>query len=95
MPTKTADPTTVFTDAVIAGVKQTQELAYSGITMWADFAGKAFTLPELDSLPFVDQLPSPKDVLESSFSFAEELLSTQKDFAIKVVDAVTPAKKPA
>jgi hypothetical protein len=95
MPTKTADPTAVFTDAVIAGVKQTQELAYSGITMWADFAGKAFTLPELDSLPFVDQLPSPKDVLESSFSFAEELLSTQKDFAIKVVDAVTPAKKPA
>ena len=95
MPTKPSDPTTVFTDAVIAGVKQTQELAYSGITMWADFAGKAFTLPELDSLPFVDQLPSPKDVLESSFSFAEELLSTQKDFAIKVVDAVTPAKKPA
>ena len=95
MPTKTADPTTVFTDAVIAGVKQTQELAYSGITMWADFAGKAFTMPELDALPFVDQLPSPKDVLESSFGFAEELLSTQKDFAIKVVDAVTPAKKPA
>ena len=95
MPTKTADPTTVFTDAVIAGVKQTQELAYSGITMWADFAGKAFTMPELDALPFVDQLPSPKAVIESSFGFAEELLSTQKDFAIKVVDAVTPAKKPA
>jgi hypothetical protein len=95
MPSKTADPTTVFTDAVIAGVKQTQELAYSGITMWADFAGKAFTMPELDALPFVDQLPSPKAVIESSFGFAEELLSTQKDFAIKVVDAVTPAKKPA
>jgi hypothetical protein len=85
----------VFTDAVIAGVKQTQELAYSGITMWADFAGKAFTMPELDALPFVDQLPSPKAVIESSFGFAEELLSTQKDFAIKVVDAVTTAKKPA
>jgi len=95
MPSKTADPTTVFTDAVIAGVKQTQELAYSGITMWADFAGKAFTMPELDALPFVDQLPSPKAVIESSFGFAEELLSTQKDFAIKVVDAVTTAKKPA
>ena len=93
MATKTTDPTAVFTDAVIAGVKQTQELAYSGITMWADFAGKAFTLPELDSLPFVDQLPNPKTVVESSFGFAEELLSTQKDFALKVVDAVTPAKK--
>ena len=93
MPTKTADPTTVFTDAVIAGVKQSQEVAFSGISLWLDFAGKAFTLPELEALPFVDQLPSPKAVLESSFGFAEELLSTQKDFALKVADAMTPAKK--
>jgi hypothetical protein len=95
MATKTADPTTVFTDAVIAGVKQGQEVAFSGISLWMDFAGKAFTLPELEALPFVDQLPDPKAVVESSFGFAEELLSTQKDFAMKVVDAITPAKKPA
>ena len=91
--TKTTDPTTVFTDAVIAGVKQGQEVAFSGISLWIDFAGKAFTLPELESLPFVDQLPSPKALVESSFSFAEELLGTQKDFALKVVEAVTPATK--
>jgi hypothetical protein len=95
MPSKTADPTTVFTDAVIAGVKQGQEVAFTGISLWIDFAGKAFTLPELESLPFVDQLPDPKSVVESSFGFAEELLGTQKDFALKVVDAMTPAKKPA
>jgi hypothetical protein len=92
MATKTADPTAVFTDAVIAGVKQSQEMAYNGITMWMDFAGKAFTMPEMD-LPFADQLPDPKAVLESSFGFAEDLLSTQKDFALKVVEAMTPAKK--
>ena len=95
MATKTSDPTAVFTDAILAGVKQSQELAFSGISLWIDFAGKAFTLPELDSLPFVDQLPSPKDVVESSFGFAEELLGTQKDFAIKVVEVMTPAKKTA
>ena len=96
MATKTADPTAVFTDAVIAGVKQGQEVAFNGITMWMEFAGKAFTLPELESVPFVDQfvdqLPSPKAVVESSFGFAEELLGTQKDFAIKVVEAVAPKK---
>jgi hypothetical protein len=95
MASKTADPTTVFTDAVIAGVKQGQEVAFSGISLWVDFAGKAFTLPELEALPFVDQLPDPKAVVESGFGFAEELLGTQKDFALKVVDAITPAKKPA
>ena len=93
MPTKTTDPTTVFTDAVIAGVKQSQEVAFSGISLWMEFAGKAFTLPELDSVPFVDQLPSPKAVVESGFGFAEELLVTQKDFALKVADAMAPAKK--
>jgi hypothetical protein len=95
MPTKTADPTTVFTDAVIAGVKQGQEVAFSGISLWMEYAGKAFSLPELEALPFVDQLPNPKSLVESSFGFAEELLGTQKDFALKVVDAMTPTKKPA
>ncbi len=93
MATKTTDPTAVFTDAVIAGVKQSQEVAFTGISLWLDFAGKAFTLPELDAVPFVDQLPSPKAVVESSFGFAEELLVTQKDFALKLADAMAPAKK--
>jgi len=93
MATKTADPTAVFTDAVIAGVKQGQEVAYNGITMWMEFAGKAFTMPEIDSVPFMDQLPNPKTVVESSFSFVEDLLVTQKDFALKVVEVMTPAKK--
>jgi hypothetical protein len=95
MASKTADPTAVFTDAVIAGVKQGQEVAFNGITMWMEFAGKAFTMPELDSVPFVDQLPNPKTVVESSFGFAEDLLGTQKDFALKVVEVMTPAKKTA
>jgi hypothetical protein len=95
MATKTADPTAVFTDAVIAGVKQGQEVAYNGITMWMEFAGKAFTMPELDSVPFVDQLPDPKAVVESSFGFAEDLLGTQKDFVLKVVEVMPPAKKTA
>ena len=93
MATKTTDPSAVFTDAVIAGVKQSQEVAFSGLSLWLDFAGKAFTLPELDSVPFVDQLPSPKAVVESSFGFAEELLVTQKDFALKVADAMASATK--
>jgi hypothetical protein len=92
MATKTADPTTLFTDAFIAGVKQTQELAFSGLTAWVELAGKGFTVPQLDALSFVDTLPSPKTVIETSFGFAEELLATQKDFAVKVVDALAVPK---
>jgi hypothetical protein len=88
MATKTTDPTALFTDAFIAGVKQTQELAFSGIAAWVELAGKGFSMPELDSLPFVDAMPSPKALIETSFGFAEELLATQKDF----VDAVAAPK---
>jgi len=90
MATKTSDPTTMFTDAFVSGVKQTQELALSGMGMWADLAGKAFALPQLDALPFADALVKPREVVEAGFGFAEELLATQKEFAFKLVDSMSP-----
>jgi hypothetical protein len=95
MATKTTDPTAVFADAFIAGVKQTQELAFSGLTAWVDLAGKPFAMPDLESVPFLDSMSSPKDLIERSFAFAEELLATEKDFALKLVSAMAPAKKTA
>jgi hypothetical protein len=88
MPTKTTDATSALTDAFVTSVKQGQELAFSGITAWADLTGKALSLPKVDSLPFADAIPNPREIVEASFGFAEELLATQKEFAIKLVDAV-------
>ena len=40
-------------------------------------------------------MPNPKDVLDVTYGFAEELLATQKDLAYKLVDAMTiKAPKP-
>jgi hypothetical protein len=90
MPTKTADATSAFTDAIVSSVKQGQELAFSGISAWVDLTGKAFAFPKSDSLPFVSSLPNPRELVEAGFGLAEELLATQKEFAIKVADAVAP-----
>ncbi len=90
MPTKTTDATAAFTDAIVSSVKQGQELAVNGISAWADATGKAFTLPKSDAFPFVDSLPSAREFVEASFGFAEEMLATQKEFALKVVEAVAP-----
>jgi hypothetical protein len=87
MPTKTADATTAITDAIVTGVKQSQDLAFSGINAWVDFTGKAFSLPKADALPF-PELPNVREFVEAGFGFAEELLATQKEFAIKLVDSV-------
>jgi hypothetical protein len=90
MPTSTTDTTSALTDAIVSGVKQSQELAFSGINAWVDFTGKAFSLPKADGLPFADSIPNPREFVEASFGFAEELLATQKEFAIKFVEAVAP-----
>jgi hypothetical protein len=95
MATKTTDPTTLMTDTFLAGLKQGQELAMSGLTAWADLAGKAFTMPSfpgIESMPGLESVPAPKEFIEASFGFAEELLASQKEFAIKVVETMTPAK---
>ena len=57
--------------ARIAGAGQ--ELAFSGISAWADLTGKAFSLPKTDALPFASSLPSPREFVEATFGFYEEL----------------------
>jgi hypothetical protein len=92
MPT-TATPTdaaNAFTDAIVSSVKQGQELAFNGLSAWVDLTGKAFNFPKTDALPFADAIPNPREFVEASFGFAEELLATQKEFAIKVAEAVAP-----
>ena len=89
MPTKTTDATSVLTEAIVSGVKQSQELAFSGITAWVDLTGKAFTARKADA--FVHRVDAePASIVEASFGLFEELLATQKEFAFKLVDAVAP-----
>ena len=88
MPTKTADATSAITDAFVTSVKQGQELAFSGITAWVDLTGKAFSLPKVEGLPFADAIPKPREIVEAGFGFAEELLATQKEFAMKLVESI-------
>ena len=38
---RAADPTALITETFLAGMKQGQELAFSGLSAWADAAGKA------------------------------------------------------
>jgi hypothetical protein len=88
MPANTPDPTSAITDAIVSGVKQSQDLAVSGFNAWVDFTEKAFSVPKADALPFAGTLVKPRELVEAYFGFAEELLATEKDFAIKLVDTV-------
>ena len=50
---KTTEATSALTDAIVSGVKQSQDLMLSGISAWVDFTGKAFSAPKIEGLPFM------------------------------------------
>lgn len=74
-------------EQILAAVKQSQELALAGVELWASTVAP---LAKGQQIPVPFETPAPKDVVASSFGFAEQLLASQKDFAEKVVAASAP-----
>jgi hypothetical protein len=47
-------------------------------------------VPDSPTLPFASELPTPQQLVHSSFEFAEQLLKAQRDFAENLVAAAGP-----
>jgi hypothetical protein len=66
-----------------------QDTVVEGVRRVAEFVGGV--LPEdRPSLPFMDQLPSPAELVESQYSFAQKVLELNHSFAKALVDAASP-----
>lgn len=81
-------------DQILAGIKQSQEIALSGVELWASAVSPFVKVPQS---PVGVDLPKPADLVANSFGFAEKILASQKEFAQKVVAAAAPVltEKPA
>jgi hypothetical protein len=95
-----ASTVTDFTDAVqeqvTSGIKQAQEINIAALEVARDFAalfqpknGSSMTLPSLPGLP--KGLPNPTKVIDQAYGFAGKLLELQHDYAVRIVEAMTPA----
>ena len=71
-------------EQVLEAIKQGQELALTGVELWA---ASVASLTNGQQLPTLFEAPAPKDVVANSFGFAEKLLDSQKAFAEKIVAA--------
>lgn len=74
-------------EQILATIKQGQELALSGVELWATSIAP---LAKGRQFAAAVETPAPKDVVANSFGFAEQLLASQKAFAEKVVAASAP-----
>jgi hypothetical protein len=75
-------------DKVLDAVKASQDAIVDVAQKVAD------ALPAPPSLPFVDQLPPPAEVIDRAFGYAERLLDAQREFASKLAGIATSAPKP-
>lgn len=75
-------------DRVISAISQVQDLTVSAVESASKAVGRL--IPSLPALPLADQVPAPKDVVETTFSFVEDLIDSQKKYALAVLDALTP-----
>ena len=75
-------------EQTLKSIRETQHAVVEAVRTWADAVEK--TVPAVPSLPYAEELPSPKEIVHTSFDFAEQLLKAQREFAENVLAAASP-----
>ncbi|HEV8298335.1 MAG TPA: hypothetical protein VGQ20_13600 [Acidimicrobiales bacterium] len=93
MPASLKELSVAAQDQLLSAVKTSQAVMLDGVRAWSD-AVEAITPSSLSpsSVPGLDALPSPAEILDLSFDFTTKLLTTQKEFADSLLGAITPMK---
>ena len=75
-------------EQTLAAIRQSQQAVVEAVQAGAQAVEKI--VPETPSLPFTDELPSAKQLVQTSFDFTEQLLKAQREFAESVLAAAAP-----
>ena len=66
-------------------VRKTQDAVVEAVTAWTETADK---IPGYAR--FTKQFPAATEVIDSNFDFAQQILTSQRDFAARIVAATAP-----
>lgn len=86
-----ADFADAVQEQVTSGIKQAQEINLAAVEVVRDFAALfqpakgALTLPSLPK-----GMPNPTKAIDKVYGFAGKLLELQHDYAVRLVEAMTP-----
>jgi hypothetical protein len=81
------------TDAGDQYLSSLAEMQETFLKTTSAMASKFPSAPAVETPPAIAAVfPSPQEVMEASFAFAQKLLKQQKSFAEKLLAASTPAK---
>ena len=89
MPTA-IETTTAIQDKMFEGIEAGQKAVVDCVRAWAETVETTFSkLPELATAEPV----RPSQFLETTLSFSEKVMSSQRDFASRVFEAALPATR--
>jgi hypothetical protein len=77
-------------DQILGTIRKSQEIALDALKTWVETVQAITPKVPSVSLPLVDKLPNPNEVVSSGYKFAEEILANQKKFADEVLQAAGP-----
>jgi hypothetical protein len=79
-------------DRYLTALAEVQENFLKSMTALTAWMAPAAPIP---TPPFAAELPTPREVVETNFTFTEKLLKQQKAFVEKFFTASTPASAPS
>ncbi len=88
MPTTLTEYTHQAQEQTLKVIRDSQEGVVEAVRAWASALEKA--VPDVPALPLADEFPSPKEIVQTSFGFAEQLLHAQREFVESVLAAASP-----
>jgi len=79
-----------LTNEVLNTISKSQAAVVDAIETWASAVQSIKPdLPNVN-LPFADKLPTPQEIVASTYDFAEKLLVSQRKFAEDLLKATAP-----
>jgi hypothetical protein len=82
-----------FQEDGLAAIKQTQDASLNAMKSFRAFSKEMTENP--GSMPVLENIPTPTQLVELSFGFASQLLELRKAFTLKVAEMMVDAQKQA
>ena len=91
MPSPVIENTLAAQDKALSVLRESQAAVVEVVETWAKAVENS--VPDLPAIPVAGSLPTPEEIIKTSYDFAGNVLQAQREFAEKLLKAVAPAVK--
>jgi hypothetical protein len=91
MPSPAIESTLAAQDKTLSALRESQAAVVDVVETWAKAVENS--VPELPAIPVAGSMPTPEEIVKTSYDFAGKVLQAQREFAEKLLKAVAPAVK--